>query len=351
MTLGNPFNIELSDSDFVLGNLECALTDAPKPIKKAGPVLHASESFAKVLKDTGFYAMNLANNHIRDCGDKGVITTISSCAKHGILTFGAGDILESASAPLIMECDGVKVGIIAFAEREFNYVKDGKSGAAFFDPYESFELISDLKNKVNAVIVLYHGGIEHYIYPSPLLQKKCRKMIDFGANVVLCQHSHCIGTRENYKGCEILYGQGNSVFGYRKDDDSWNYGLLAHIQISASNVNVWYDVLETMCDGTVHIADEDVQREVLESFEMESSKISDKNFLSDQWKHFCTCKEPLYMAMLLGFGKNTNRLNRLLRNFLVKMFYNKRQLNVIHNLIRCDAHEEVIETILEKYDF
>lgn len=352
LKLENPFNIELSQSDFVLGNLECPLTDHPKQIKKAGPVLYASEAFAKVLKDVGFYAVNLANNHIRDCGEKGVVTTISSCARNGILTFGAGETHDIATRPLIVEKHGLRVGIISFAEKEFNYSTKGLAGAAVFDPYDSFEMISSLKDDVDVVIVLYHGGIENYVYPSPLLQKKCRKMVDSGADVVLCQHSHCIGTRENYKGGEILYGQGNSVFGYRRGNDTWNYGLLVNIVISASKgVSLSYDVLETNEDGTVHLASEIVQQNILNLFDRNSTKLSDQKFLTQQWEKFCERKESLYLPMLLGFGKNLNRLNRLLRNLLVKLFFSRRKLNVIHNIIRCDAHEEVITTILEKYDF
>ena len=39
------------NSDFVLGNLEFVLTDSPKPITKAGPILQANTNYLKVLKD------------------------------------------------------------------------------------------------------------------------------------------------------------------------------------------------------------------------------------------------------------------------------------------------------------
>ena len=37
-------------------------------------------------------------------------------------------------------------------------------------------------------------------------------MAENGADVVICQHSHCIGCYEEYQGCYILYGQGNFHF-------------------------------------------------------------------------------------------------------------------------------------------
>lgn len=344
-------NIASGSDDILIGNLECPLTNKPMPVKKAGPVLYCPENLASKLQTQGFYALSLANNHIRDCGDAAVYNTIKVCGEVGIRTFGAGQTQADALEPLIVERDGLKLGVISFAEREFNYAKKGKAGAAVFDPYESYDRISALKQSVDAVVVLYHGGIEHYIYPTPLLQKKCRKMVDAGADVVLCQHSHCIGTRESYNDGEILYGQGNSVFGYRKGDDSWNYGLIVKIALSKTGAKVDYDVLENKSDGTVILADDNSRNEILGFLEAHSSKINDTTFIEEEWKKFCKRREALYLPMILGFGKNTNRLNRLLGNAIVRLFYSRRQLNIIHNIIRCDAHEEVLETILEEYEF
>lgn len=346
-----PLSVPINEDDFVLGNLECALTDIPKPVKKAGPVLYAPKTFADTLKSWGFNAVSLANNHIRDCGDEGVRSTIAACKGDGVQTFGAGVNENEAAEPLIVEKNGIKVAFVSFAEKEFNYVHDGKAGATFFDPYESLDKIRELRKKTDALVVLYHGGIEHYIYPSPLLKKKCRKMVEAGADVVLCQHSHCIGTRERYANGEILYGQGNSYFGFRKGNNVWNHGLLARLEVSASEVKVRYDVLETTEDSSVRIASAEVAERILSRLEQESAKLSDDEFLTKSWKEFCRKNRASYLAMTLGLGTNVNRLNRLLRNGLVRLLYSRRELNVTHNIIRCDAHKEVIETILEDYEF
>lgn len=346
-----PFNVPVGEDDVVVGNLECALTDSPTPVKKAGPALYNPESFAASMSAWGFHAVSLANNHIRDCGDEGVRSTLDACKKNGILTFGAGETEEEAAKPLIVEQNGLKVAFVSFAEREFNFVHNGKAGATVFDPYVSLDIIRELRKDVDALIVLYHGGIEHYIYPSPLLKKKCRKMVEAGADVVLCQHSHCIGTREQYGKGEILYGQGNSLFGYRKGDNSWNHGLLARLEVTEDGVKVKYDVLETSEDGAVGLASDAVAGKVLAQLEKESTKLSNEKFLDASWRAFCRKNAPLYLAMTYGFGTNMNRLNRLLRNGVVRLLYGRRELNVTHNIIRCDAHKEVIETIFEDYEF
>ncbi|WP_305733813.1 CapA family protein, partial [uncultured Duncaniella sp.] len=79
---------EIESSDIVIGNLECAVTDQPKPIQKAGPVLYTGVQSIQTLKD--FDILSIANNHIRDCGDEGVMTALETCKKLGIRTLGAG---------------------------------------------------------------------------------------------------------------------------------------------------------------------------------------------------------------------------------------------------------------------
>ena len=160
---------------FVLGNLEFVLTDTPKPIKKAGPILHGKKKYIKVLKKAGIQAISLANNHIKDCGEEGVKSTIKACKENDVDFFGAGENITKAKVPYIKIVEGYKIGVITFAEQEFNVATATEYGSSFLDPYEDYDKIQAFKKNVDYLIVLYHGGIEHYEYPSPLLQKKCRK--------------------------------------------------------------------------------------------------------------------------------------------------------------------------------
>lgn len=72
--------------------------------------------------------------------------------------------------------------------------------------------IQNIKKEVDYLIVIFHGGKEFYRFPSPILQKNCRSVIDFWADCVITQHSRCIGCEEIYKDRKIIYGQGNFIF-------------------------------------------------------------------------------------------------------------------------------------------
>lgn len=336
----------IKESAYCIANLECAITDRPAPIKKCGPVLYGSTKCLKTLADAGINAVSLANNHIRDCGDTGVADTINTCNQNGIAHFGAGATMEEAAQAHHFELAGKKIAICSFCEREFTHITEGRMGGKPLDVFEDYDRVRALKAEVDYLIVLFHGGIENHRYPSPLLQKKCRKFIDSGSDLVLIQHSHCIGLLEEYHGGKILYGQGNSIFGYRKGNKMWNEGLLVSVDVE-DGFKVELLPIETIEGGRIKKACNPAS--ISEPLLERSVMVSDAAFIQQQWEEFCNSIEPLYLSMLYGHGLQTNRLNRLLKNRIIRWFYTKWQLNVTNNLIRCDAHREVVETLLNKY--
>lgn len=336
---------EIKSADFVLGNLECPATNADIAIKKAGPNLKAKPEDVAMLASIGFNAFSLANNHILDYGCMGVEDTISSLKANELEYFGAGNNSKNAEQPLVIDLDGKKVGFLSFAEAEFNLATEESAGANHFDPLESFDLIRDLKAQTDYVIVLYHGGIEYYQYPSPLVQKKCRKMIDCGADLVSIQHSHCIGTVESYNNGNIIYGQGNSVFGVRSKSASWNQGLLVSINLVSNEIDFKPIIASS---AGIDFADELTNRHILSELYSRSKMLTDSDWIRSSWIEFCTSGKSLTLPQLYGRGKWFNRLNRLLKNKLIDLLYPHSAKMVTMNLLRCEAHHEVMCTVLEE---
>ena len=339
------------NADFVLGNLEFVLTDSPKPITKAGPILHGKTSYIKTLKAAGIDAMSLANNHIKDCGEEGVLSTINACKENNVDFFGAGKNINEAKKPYIKEVNGYKIGFISYAEQEFNTATQNEYGANYFDPFNDLDAMAYFSKQVDYLIILYHGGIEYYEYPSPLLQKKCRKFIEKGADLVTCQHSHCIGTFEYYNEGKILYGQGNTLFGYRVGNVSWNRGLLIKLifEDKKTKPEIEFIPIHATKKGIERI-DNIKSRELLEKLHNESLKIKCPDFIQSNWVKFCSTKKSLYLSYLFGFSLNIIRLNRLFKNLLFSFFYSNRAIITSHNLIRCESHNEVIQSLLDELD-
>lgn len=335
---------EIESSDVVIGNLECAVTDNPKPIKKAGPILYTNTKSMDTLK--GFDALSIANNHIRDCDDEGVMTAINTCAKLGIKTFGAGKNMQEAKKPLLIEKCGQKIGVMSFAEQEFNIATDTRPGVCYLDLYDDFDRIREFRKTVDYLIILYHGGIEYFPYASPELSRKCRKMVDCGADLITCQHSHCIGTIENYNGSTIVYGQGNSIFGYRKGNDSWNQGLL--LQVDTDKRKVTYQGIEATTSG-LHWLPSEAQVKLADVLRKRAnvSKVE----LMQKWNSFCAKHAQIHLPLLLGWPRLMIAINRRTQGLLIKMFYSRKKHNNTHNLIRCESLNEALKNVLQNQDY
>ena len=276
-------------ADIAIANLECVLSERAQPIDKIGPVLRGKPEYASVLADAGFNLMGCANNHIKDCGHDGVVDTLTACADAGMRTVGAGLTAADAAKPAIIRVGGWSIGVMAVAEQEFNIAKKKQAGAHVFDPLEDLDRLRSLKASCDFIIVLYHGGIEYHPYASPGLQKTCRALVRAGANLVLCQHSHVIGSREIYENAHILYGQGNTVYGYRAKSEVWNTGLAVAVSLRPRE-NPKFDYIPIGCDslGRVDLLTENRRENCLSAFNRRSKQADDEEFLSSEWEIFCS---------------------------------------------------------------
>lgn len=338
----------LRGADLAIGNLEAPATASVEAILKTGPSLKALKSDLDILKSARIGVLSLANNHILDYGAQGVLDTLEHCEKLGIHTVGAGSNADAAKKPLFLNIKGRKIGILSFAEAEFNLAAEESAGANGFDYFDSIKDIQQAKKYCDYLIVLYHGGIEHHPYPSPLLQKKCRAMAEFGADLVLCQHSHCIGTYEQLHGSTILYGQGNSVFGHQPGNDEWNEGLLVEVAISGQGEReIEFVLLNATVEG-IRLANKQKTEERLKMMAEMSLALKDPGQIEELWKEFSLGNAPLYYPLLYGRGRIFTKLNRILNNGLINLIYSQKERRMTMNLIRCDAHNEVVQTILKE---
>src|SRR5690625_2385333 len=115
--------------DYSIINLECPFTFSSEKIKKTGPNLKTeNKNIFKALKFVHFDLITLANNHIQDYGDQGVIDTINKAKKNNFEVIGAGKNLQEARKYLIKNINGCRVGFINIAENEFCQATEFNAG-------------------------------------------------------------------------------------------------------------------------------------------------------------------------------------------------------------------------------
>ena len=152
--LGKELNSILQNADCRIFNLEVPLTDQEQPISKCGPNLIAPTKCVAGYKAMHVDLLTLANNHILDQDQQGLVSTCSVLDDAGIAYTGVGQTPEGAAKPYIFECDGKQIGVYACAEHEFSIVTEHSAGANPIDLLESPDHITALKVQCDYVIVL-----------------------------------------------------------------------------------------------------------------------------------------------------------------------------------------------------
>ncbi len=333
--LGKDLNHRWHKSDFKLFNLETPLTNKINPIAKNGPNLIGNPQTIKGIKELDPNLVLLANNHIMDQNYNGLVDTIKLMKAYDIPYIGSGDSITSAKDTFIFEKNNYKVGFYNCAEHEFGIATDDSPGANPFDPLTSLDDIQELSKKCDYTVVIYHAGKEHYRYPSPNLQKICRRMIDKGADFVVTQHSHCIGSKEEYKGKTIVYGQGNFLFNYKKrlDDPFWGNGMLIELELSHDNETITYIPYLATETGII-LANKKEKDILLDEFFERSENIKDKAFINKEYEIYAKKHLSQYLNAFSGWNIWLKRIDHhIFKGKLSKWYFNKKKLLAIKNIV------------------
>ena len=321
----------LHSSDATVVNLECALTNSQNKIAKFGPCLAAPAQTAEVLASMGVSLVGLSNNHVFDFGVEGITDTLRTLAAAGIPYTGFGKDYEDARRNYVIEKDGTRIAIIAVCEKEFSYALEDRMGSRPYDEYDTPEDVRAAKATCDRVVVMYHGGKEHCRYPSPRLRKLCRALVKSGADVVLCQHSHCIGAYEEFMGGHILYGQGNFHFVAPEDGDGWESSLALMYDTDANTVE--FTPLE-MTEYGIHRVKGAQAEEMMSAFAKRSQSLATGEW-KEGWHAFCEENRQKYEKVIAEAALPTSeeRSNARFAHYL-----------------DCEAHTDVWRELFPTYN-
>ena len=151
--------------------------------------------YASILTKSSVEVANLANNHSRDFGAKGLADTKRTLKKRGIAYCQNTTIAYKT-------VKGAKVAFLGFDEVDGVTKKQVKAG-----------IKKAKKAKAAIIIVSFHWGIERDYYPARVQKSLGRYAIDCGASLVLGHHPHVLQGIEEYKGRYIVHSLGNFCFG------------------------------------------------------------------------------------------------------------------------------------------
>ena len=206
-------------ADVVVGNLECPATKIKEPVFKRF-VFRGEPEWLEALRRHGFTHLNMANNHSIDQGREGLMDTRKNIELAGMTPIGAGRNMAEASVPVVLTTSPRKVYLFASLRlplENMAYLTDR--------PCVSQESMDTLVSRIERlrreepesyIIVSLHWGVEHRLVPQPSQIEKARRLVDAGADCLVCHHTHTLQTVENYRGRRIYYSIGNFIFDQRK---------------------------------------------------------------------------------------------------------------------------------------
>jgi len=335
------------DADYSITNLECPLTASSESIKKIGPNLKSTSEVANLLREAGFKMVTLANNHVFDYGQKGLEDTLETLKDNKISYVGAGLTLLEAKKTFYKQIKEIKLAIVNFAEVEYSCANEEHGGANPMNLIDNFNQIQEARHQAEHVLVIVHGGHEHYHYPSAETLKRYRFYAEAGASAVIAHHTHCIGGFEKHEGVPIFYGLGNFFFpAHNEMPIFWYEGFAVLLEIANDGIDFEILPYEQCKGGTLYI-DRSRSEEIVRKIFDINRILVDEEKLSVMWSKFVEEHSLYYLTKISGLGRYKTAILRRLG--LLSYFYQRSQLENVRQMLRCEAHKEAALDALSKY--
>lgn len=223
----------------VVGNLECPATEIEAPVFKKF-IFRTEPSWLEALQRHGVTHLNLANNHSIDQGRRGLIDTKENILAAGMVPIGAGANMAEASEPVLLAEQPRKVWLVPslrLALENYAYLTDKPCVSQ--EPMDSLlQRVYRLRQQDSTavIIVSLHWGAEHKLVPVPRQRLDAHLLIQAGADVLVCHHTHTLQTIEDYQGHMIYYSVGNFIFDQHKPLNS--EACMVRLDITADSMAV-----------------------------------------------------------------------------------------------------------------
>lgn len=209
----------MKKTDLNIINLETALTYSEEQVFKTFN-FKATPDKVQSLIEARVTLVNLANNHVLDFDQAGLIETLETLDNAGIKHVGAGLNLADAEAPVILLKNGIRLGVLGLTDNEPTWKAGSEPGINYIDIGNKKDVnrilssIENLRKETDIVIVSIHWGPNMVEEPFPEFIRFAHEMIDIGASVIHGHSAHIFQGIESYKGGLILYDTGDFVDDY-----------------------------------------------------------------------------------------------------------------------------------------
>jgi poly-gamma-glutamate synthesis protein (capsule biosynthesis protein) len=246
----------VKSADLALLNLEGAITGDTESAAKKTYVFRFDPRVAPALKDAGFDAALIANNHAFDYGTTGFVDTMRYLGEAGLPVLGAGKNAEAAAAPFVKEGPSFLVKVFGLASfgKEMNgwdgllFAADRETPGMLHAGKRGVELIEKQLDRNAFNIVYFHGGVEYAEHPDSETRALYTELIRAGADLVIGTHPHVEQGFEWVNGKPVFWSLGDYVFDEMDDTPGGDKGIFVVLSY-AGKVLVHVDVYPVFMNG------------------------------------------------------------------------------------------------------
>lgn len=233
----------LHSTDMNIINLETTLTRSEKKVPKVFNFKAAPDK-VKALTEAHITVANLANNHILDYSEKGLVETLQVLQEAGIEFAGAGMNRDEAERPCFINKNNLRLGVLGFTDNEPGWSAGvSKSGTNYIDisakeqRQKVLEAIVQVRKKTDIVIVSIHWGPNMQEAPPAVFIAFAHDMIENGADIIHGHSAHIFQGVEVYHNKLVLYDTGDFVDDYVVDPLlKNNHSFLFKIEVTSKGI-------------------------------------------------------------------------------------------------------------------
>lgn len=207
----NALSPALQSADIALCNLEGVLSlhsNVPDPVE--GRVFRGPPDWAMALREAGFTAVSVANNHSLQHGIEAFWNTVDACRQAGLDVIGLAD--ESGLPQPVMRT----FGAFRIALLGASLVPDPRRTPAtsYAAPERGalLEQISSLAATGACVVIALHAGEEGRLLPDPETMSTIDVLSTAGARLILVHHSHVFQPVFRHGNSLVASGLGDCLF-------------------------------------------------------------------------------------------------------------------------------------------
>jgi poly-gamma-glutamate capsule biosynthesis protein CapA/YwtB (metallophosphatase superfamily) len=334
----------LHTGDLVFGQLESTLSTRGSPLPQARLAMRSHPDSAQAIRDAGFDVMSVAGNHCMDWGADALSDTLQHARAAGLSVCGAGDDIESARAPALMEVGGVRFAFLAYSSvlPQGYWAEQRRPGCAPMRAYTHYEQIEHdqpgtpprvhtfahredltaLERDVRAaraqadfVAVSMHWGIHFVPVEIADYQREVAyAAVNAGADVILGHHPHILKGIEFYRGKPIFYSLGNFAIEQPMEFASGVLGSRSFHELSALN--------SAFQPASKYISPPDTQKTLIAKLSITSASTADVAFvpaiINDDAEPSVLSPHDARFAEVVSYVENVTRAQGFATGFEVR---------------------------------